>query len=111
LSRLAFWCGAVAVLYLALAPHQAADPLGWDKANHAAAFLALGLCGAAGWPAEFEAVLIELLAYGAAIELLQALTPTRTGDLRDLLADAVGLAFAFGLVHAARWLRTVRVRA
>ena len=72
---------------------------GWDKANHALAFAVLALLGSRGWPARAGTVLAGLLLYGALIECLQTLTPTRVGEWADLAADAAGLAIAW------TWLR------
>ena len=112
LCRAVFCCCVAAVLYLALAPHTPAHPLtAWDKANHVLAFATMALWGAAGWPAHLARVLAGLLGYGVLIEVLQAFTPTRSGDLRDVVADVVGLALAGGIVQALRWRRTRRARA
>lgn len=82
-----------AVLSLCLTPPAAHLPsTGWDKANHALAFALLALLGLAAYPARAARVLLGLLAFGAAIELLQSLTGYRTAEWLDLLADAVGVA-------------------
>lgn len=100
------------VTWLALepAPPEVAD-LGWDKLNHLCAFAALAVVAAAAFAPRWRAVAAGLLAYGVAIELLQALTPTRSAEVADVLADAVGLALGLGLFRLARhWAGTGRRR-
>ena len=105
--RWLFWVLAAAVGLLALmpAPPQQAS-LGWDKLDHLAAFAALALCAVFGWRgsrAERLAVLVALLAFGGAIELLQLVVPNRSGEWSDLLADGVGIGL--GALLALWWLR------
>ncbi len=95
----------VGVLALLPAPPQQID-LGWDKLNHLAAFAALGWCAMFGWrgPRTVRlAVLLALLAYGGAIELLQMQVPNRSAEWGDLLADGLGLGL--GALLALGWLR------
>jgi VanZ family protein len=92
---------AAAVLMLALSP--APPPTlstGWDKANHLLAFATLGGLASQGWRSAWTWAC--LLAFGGAIELLQALTPTREASWADLGADALGLALAALVVGAIR---------
>jgi VanZ family protein len=101
--RGAFWSCVLVVLVLALlppAPYMPATP--WDKANHVAAFSVLALLGYGSYRDRTIAVLLGLLVYGGAIELLQALTPYRTGDPTDLLADAAGLVVGWSLARLMR---------
>lgn len=84
----------VAVLALMPAPPPQAD-LGWDNLNHAGAFAAMAVCAVFGWRdarTALAGVLLALLAFGAAIELLQLLVPTRSAEWGDLLADGAGIA-------------------
>lgn len=95
----------IAVLALAPAPPRQMD-LGWDKLNHLLAFAALGLCAIFGWrsgAAARLAVLLALLAFGGAIELLQLRVPNRSGEWGDLAADAIGIGL--GALLAWGWLR------
>jgi VanZ family protein len=48
-------------------------------------------------------VLLALLAFGAAIELLQLQLPNRSGEWTDLGADAIGIGL--GALLALQWLR------
>ena len=98
------------VCYLALTPAPPKNlSLGWDKANHAAAFAALTLSACFGFPGSRRGVgtmLIALLAFGGLIEILQAYVPGRDSDWADLLADAVGILC--GVVPALYALRLTR---
>ncbi|MCM2252178.1 MAG: VanZ family protein [Ramlibacter sp.] len=90
--RWAFVLCLLGVLVLALLPVPSHIPaMPWDKANHALAFAALAILGCWSWPGRARNVLLGLLAYGALLELLQALVPYRSAETLDLLADGVGL--------------------
>lgn len=75
-------------------PPSAADT-GWDKLNHVLAFAGPMFAGLAarGRPTYREGVRLglALLAFGAALELLQGLMPPRSADWADGLADAIGV--------------------
>lgn len=110
--RLLFWllCAAVTALMLWPRPPASIDLIGWDKANHALAFAGLALAGLLALrqttAASASALLLALLAWGGALEVLQSHLPPRQGDWADLLADGVGLlagAALYGVL--ARWLR------
>ena len=88
----------VTTLALMPAPPPATDLL-WDKFNHLAAFSSLAAVAALGFRRRWLAVALGLLAYGGLIEVLQSLTPSRTVDWVDLLADAAGIGL--GLAAAA----------
>ena len=98
--------GMITVLALMPAPPQQAN-LGWDKLNHLAAFAALALCAVFGWRSSRASrrivVLLALLAFGGAIELLQLQVPNRSGEWGDLGADALGIGL--GALLAWLWLR------
>lgn len=85
------------------APPSVADT-GWDKLNHVLAFAGPMFAGLAaqGRPGRRAAMRLALglLAWGAALELLQAQLPPRSGDPADWLADAVGVALG-AAAHAA----------
>jgi hypothetical protein len=90
--RVAFFGCAAAVLVLALIPiPQALPGTGWDKADHLLIFVVMGLLGSRAFPANLGRCMLGLLAYGIAIELLQALVPYRAAEWRDVVADARAL--------------------
>jgi VanZ family protein len=96
---------AIAALALMPVPPEQAG-LGWDKLNHLAAFASLALCAVFGWRSSRAArlaVLVGLLAFGGAIELLQLHVPNRAGEWRDLLADGIGIGL--GALFTLWWLR------
>ncbi len=105
-AAVAFWVCAAAARGRALGPATGGPSLGWDKANHVLAFAVLCGLGIGAWPRAGARLAVALLAYGIAIELLQALVPAREADALDVVADAAGIALA-GLVAAAvrRWRR------
>ncbi|MGE4241086.1 VanZ family protein [Ramlibacter sp.] len=90
-ARRAFWICIAAVLVLALMPNERQPTTGWDKANHLLAFGTLAVLGLASWPERVRAVAAALVGYGVLIELLQALTPHRSGDWVDVVADSCGI--------------------
>ena len=104
--RLAVFGLAVAViLYLTLAPNQDVPGSGaiWDKAAHALAFGLLAIVGLLMSTHRRGLVLLAVLALGAGIEMAQAAMPFgRSGDARDFLADAVGVAAGAALWALAR---------
>jgi VanZ family protein len=70
-------------------------PPGADKLVHATLFAVLAGTALArfGRPAP---VLVSVLCYASASELVQALfLPTRSGDVRDAVADAVGVGLGW----------------
>lgn len=100
----AFWLCALAVLVLSLMPTVPQLPsTGWDKSNHLLGFAVLAMLGRLAWPRHVVRIALALLAYGALIEGLQALTPYRLAEGADLLADALGIVL--GLVLAGRLAR------
>lgn len=101
-----FAATAVAVMVLSLLPLDADAPsLGWDKANHMAAFALLALLGCRAYPAHIPAVLAGLLAYGGLIEILQSFTDYRSAEWGDLLADALGLVLGWIVARLRAGLR------
>lgn len=103
---LALLAAGVAALALTPVPPEHIG-LGWDKLNHLAAFAALSVCAVLGWhdagTVRRLLVLLTLLAFGGAIELLQRHVPGRSAEWADLLADGIGI-FA-GALLAQAWLR------
>lgn len=66
-----------------------------DKFNHIIAFTEMTLLARLGWPqARLYGIALPLLAFGLAIELVQAQLPYRDFSWADLAADAAGIAIA-----------------
>ena len=100
--RWLFAATALTVMVLSLSPMEPDAPsLGWDKANHMAAFAVLALLGCRAYPSHTGFVLAGLLIYGGLIEVLQSFTSYRQAEWADLLADALGLPLGW----AVAWLQ------
>lgn len=93
------------VTVLALWPGNNNPPslFGWHVINHVFAFVVLTMLARAAFPALPRLWLAGiLLAYGALIEILQAIPALqRTASLTDLATDAVGIALGLLLVWIA----------
>ena len=96
IARIAFWVAAIAVFVLAVTPPVAPPLIPWDKAAHFLAFYVLTVLAAAAFPRRALLFLaLSLSAYGAAIELVQALPlVNRDSDVWDWVADSVAIAAA-----------------
>jgi VanZ family protein len=115
----ALWLGAVAcagatVAYslLVTPPAEAAATFG-DKALHAAAYLATGLClllaavwrpgrGQGPFPSSGPRIWAGIVVAGTAIELVQGLIPLRRAEALDIVADLVGASAALAVVALLR---------
>lgn len=96
----------LSISVLALLPQQKeVVTLGWDKLNHVAAFAALGLVAWQAFPGRLGWVVFGLLGYGIGLEFAQALTPSRTASVLDLVADGVGLLVALVVIQGLAFSR------
>ncbi len=110
---------ALVVLVLSLMPSRFLREPHWgDKVNHMLAYIVMtgwfcGLYARSRW----ATVVLALVAYGVAVEGLQTVTPFgRSGDWRDLVANAVGITIGLlvswaGLAAWPRWIETRLLRA
>ena len=107
--RLGLYALATAVvLYMCLAPSDdvPGSELIWDKAAHSLTWAILTAAGLVLAPRRPRAIALFCLGLGALIELAQATMGFgRQGDIRDFLADSLGV----GLVILA-WLAIQRIR-
>lgn len=104
-------CAAlVLTLVMALLPHPPELPVTSDKLQHAAAFVTLALLAAVGYPSVAPLrLLTPLSAFGALIELLQAIPALhRDCDPLDWLTDTLAAAAALVLIY---WWRRQRDKA
>ena len=114
--RLLLMVLAAFTAYHAFAPSPSAIAGSFgDKADHLAAFAAMASAAALAGPATWRhagSALAGLLAYGAFIEIVQALLPTRQADLADLLADGLGALGGLLLVAVLRrcWIAPISGR-
>lgn len=104
--RCLFWVAVVAGIVLALWPAPE-HPEPWfpqaDKVQHGVAFALLVGLGWLGQLRPLARLCGGLLLLGAAIEVAQSFTATRSAEWADLLADSIGIAIgAFGAAWAQR---------
>lgn len=99
-------CGVIA--WLSLSPTQAL-PQGltfWDKAEHALAYLGLGLIGAWAFPKRLGRLAIGLFLAGVGVEILQSTVGLgRQGDPYDAVANSTGIAVGLLVALALRRLQ------
>jgi len=99
---LAVWVlamGLVTVLALLPVEHLQLPVFAWwDKAQHALAFAVLTAGACLLWPRATVRVVVGMIAYGAALEIAQWAVGWRFAEWSDLLADAVGVVVAVGLM-------------
>jgi VanZ family protein len=90
-----------------------------DKVMHALAYFLITLCfllaavwrpgrGPGPFPAMGAVAPLVALGVGIVVEVLQSLTTTRRGEVRDVLAEAIGVAAALGLVVLLRSRESTR---
>lgn len=106
----AFWLAVLAGIVLSLWPGpRLPDP--WfpaaDKLQHAVAYAALFMLGRQAGYRSTRALIVGLLALGAAIEVAQGFTATRSAEWLDLVADGVGIGVGW---LAAAWAHRQRAR-
>lgn len=70
----------------------------FDKLVHFGAFFILAFTFHRAFPIPLWAGIVVLTLYGLAIEVAQSLTPYRSADVMDLVADAAGVV-SYYLVH------------
>lgn len=95
----AFFLTALVVMWLSLRPMIGGGGGHIDKVQHFLAYAALTVLGlAASRGARATAVVAGVVAFGAGVEVLQALLPTgRTGSVLDGLANTAGAGLAWVL--------------
>jgi VanZ family protein len=103
--RLMVFAAAVAVvLWATLAPSRDLPSVNlWDKAEHALAFFGLTFLGVWAMPHWRLRVAAAVLLLGIAIEIAQATMPLgRDGDIRDAVADSLGILIGLPTALLAR---------
>ncbi|MDD2917788.1 VanZ family protein [Rhodoferax sp.] len=100
--RAAFWALVLATLWLSLMPAERLPPAFhfWDKAQHALGFAALAWFGLAGYARQTRRVVLGLVMFGIAIEVMQHLSGWRHGDWLDWVADCAGLLIGYAALRA-----------
>ena len=92
--RIALMVVLLGITCLAVMPGSASLPsAGNDKLNHILAFFCLALLVDYSFPsAKFHYLkILSLIGYGAVIEIVQFLTPSRSCSMYDLLADSLAI--------------------
>jgi VanZ family protein len=103
LGRIAFYLASALVGALSLAPSATLPPttIG-DKTEHVITYAALAVLGGATSERGILRTILGLAAFGIALEFLQALSPGRSPDALDALADIIGACLGGGAVMAVR---------
>lgn len=114
--RFIFWMGVIGVCTISLLPVEV-GPLGdgdgdgeheraYVDSGHVAAYFALMVVGYAAHrrPRASAWVAGGLFMLGTSLEVVQHLLPSRFMTQSDALSNAVGIAFAFVIVHSMPWL-------
>lgn len=100
--RVLFWLAVVVGVVLALWPHPEPEaqlfPLE-DKVRHALAFATLIGLGSLSRFRSMPRLAFGLLLLGAAIEVAQGFTATRSAEWGDLAADAIGIGAGWLLLR------------
>lgn len=110
LLRIAFYLAGALVGALSLAPSAALPPVSIDdKVEHAIAYAALGLLGAASSERGVVRTILGLAAFGLLLECLQAFSPGRSPDAVDALADIIGTCVGAGVAIALRYVTPIAI--
>jgi hypothetical protein len=101
--RLAFWAAAVFAFVMAVLPQPVELPAS-DKVQHMAAFLVIAALGRLAYPRlPWWKLLLGLVAFGGAIELVQMIPELhRDSELSDWAADIVAALAALAGFYALR---------
>ena len=96
------WLGVAMAITLSLWPGGAPLPFHlWDKIEHALGYLILTLWFMGLYPkTRYPQLALGAFLLGIGIELLQAFTPTRSMELGDAAADALGIGVAWLIAWA-----------
>jgi VanZ family protein len=106
LARVGLLIAFIAITVLALLPQaQVSISTHWDKLDHWLAFFTLSFLMNHAFPQRsfWRFVVISLVLYGVGIEIAQSLTPDRDADLRDVVADSIGILI-YGAILQCRLL-------
>ncbi|MGP4845230.1 VanZ family protein [Marinobacter sp. 1Y8] len=100
LWRLALIGSMLVILWLATTRLDYPIPASsWDKLNHLIAFIELAILARLSWPRLSPAYAgLAMLAYGLAIEIIQAPLAYREFSLLDLVADGAGVLIGLTLM-------------
>jgi VanZ family protein len=106
--RPVFWLAVAVLTIMSLLPTERLPEFTasiWDKAQHAAGFSLLSVLGLWAYPGRGQRTALMLgglVSLGAVIEVAQGASGWRHADLLDAVANAVGVAMGWALMHARR---------
>ena len=104
--RQLFWfaCLFVATLMLLPADFLPSDSTFslWDKFQHFVAFAGLCLVGSWAYPDQSYALMLKLLVFGGAIEIMQHATGWRYMEFLDFIANIIGIIIGRWIFHLCR---------
>jgi hypothetical protein len=109
-ARVVFWATLVITFVIAeMPPDKAPQLFSWDKAEHFTAFYVLSCMAIMAYPRTSLLVAgLWLSLFGATIELVQALPFIhRDCDIKDWIADVIGIASSFAPAIFYQWRRFV----
>jgi len=110
LLRIDFYLASALVGALSLIPSVALPAMSIsDKAEHVIAYAALGLLAGASSERGVARAILGLATFGIAIEFLQALSPGRSPDAIDALADVIGACLGVGAAFARRYVTPIAI--
>ncbi len=97
------WLGVAAAIVASLWPGGVPLPFSvWDKIQHGSGYFVLTLWFTGLYPREkYPRIGAACFLLGVLIELLQGLTPTRSMEFADVVANAAGVAIALAASYAA----------
>ena len=95
------WLGVGAAVVVSLWPGGVPLPAQvWDKIQHGAGYAVLTLWFTGLYPrSRYPAIALGCFLLGLAIEGLQGLTPTRSTEMADVVANTTGIAVAMALAY------------
>lgn len=92
IGRAATVIAFLAICWLSVMPSEIASVDGFnDKAKHVFAFFVLATGMLRYWRISWSAVVVVLLGFGIAIEIVQLYVPGRTSSMADIFADMIGI--------------------
>jgi VanZ family protein len=105
-----FACALLTVALLSLLPASQVPAISlWDKAQHAAAYVTLGLIGGLGFTPGVG-LIAGLGLIGGVLEIAQHFTPGRSPSLLDEVTNILGAAAGVGLAKLLRFQMQRRSR-
>ena len=93
-----FFLYVITILFLATSKNNAGVDVGGDNVHHILAFVVFFILFYISFKIDYIYILINGMLFGALIESVQYFLPHRSCDLKDLVADLIGLIIGFLIV-------------